>query len=516
MARCRGAFVFALAALALYAVPVSAQIVGRPFEFSAGAGYFAPDLRAHMESGPAYNAAIGWRYLQSLTLEGQGTWAPSHQDTLPGLGHNFSYLSADLRWNLRPADNRMVPFLLGGVGYGLSSTLGTPPPNKLARGAPSIGAGALVNAWNQRTYLRFQVRDVMFRERDQTQFSNHLALTAGLQYAFGGKQKDLDLDGVRDWLDKCPNTPVGATVDANGCPHDQDGDGVLDGLDKCADTPKGCKIDSKGCPLDADGDGVCDGIDTCPDTPKGATVDALGCPHDADADSVLDGIDKCPNTPKGCIVGMDGCPADADSDGVCDGLDLCPNTPVGFRVDEHGCPIEVSERETQLLDTGSIRIQNINFDSGKASITPESFAVIDTVARILQQYPTLQIEVGGHTDSKGSDSLNYALSQSRADAVLQYMKSVRGLDASQYTSKGYGPSVPIAPNTTQLGRAKNRRVEFRVLNTGALRIERDRRRMLKKGEGVPPSGQAPPSNLSPPQNPSVPMTPAAPDTSKHN
>src|SRR5262249_37313859 len=102
------------------------------------------------------------------------------------------------------------------------------------------------------------------------------------------------------------------------------------------------------------------------------------------------------------------------------------------------------------------------------------------------------------------------------DSVLGYLKSVRGLDASQYTSKGYGSSAPIAPNTTELGRAKNRRVEFRVLNTGQLRIERDRRRMLRKGEGLPGAPQGPPSNIWPPQNPSVPITPAAPDTSKHN
>jgi len=489
MARCRRAFGFTLAALALYALPVSAQIVGRPFELSGGIGYFAPDVRARMQNGPAYNGGIAWRYLHSLSLEAEGTWAPSKQDTVPHFDHNFTYLSADLRWNLRPADERLVPFLLGGVGYGLSSTIGGPPPDKLSRGAPSIGAGALVNLGNQRRYLRFQVRDVMFREREQTEFSNHIAITAGLQLVFGGKEKDLDLDGVRDWLDKCPNTPVGATVDATGCPKDSDGDGVLDGLDKCADTPHGCKIDSKGCPLDADGDGVCDGIDTCPDTPKGATVDATGCPKDSDGDGVLDGIDKCPSTPKGCIVNMEGCPADADSDGVCDGVDQCPNTPAGFRVDANGCPIEVSEHEVQLLDTGSIRIQNINFDTGKASIKPESYAVIDTVARILQQYPTLQIEVGGHTDSRGSDSLNTVLSQARADSVLNYLKTFKGLDASQYTSRGYGSNKPIAPNTTELGRAKNRRVEFKVLNVDKLRIESTRRHYLMKGE-IPP-GAAP-------------------------
>jgi hypothetical protein len=61
------------------------------------------------------------------------------------------------------------------------------------------------------------------------------------------------------------------------------------------------------------------------------------------------------------------------------------------------------------------------------------------------------------------------------------------IPSSQYTSKGYGPDRPIAPNSTSLGRAKNRRVEFKVLNTDALRIERERRRYLRRDEGVTPT-----------------------------
>jgi OOP family OmpA-OmpF porin len=319
---------------------------------------------------------------------------------------------------------------------------------------------------------------------------------------WGGRVKDQDSDGIRDWLDQCPDTPIGATVDVRGCPKDSDGDGVLDGLDKCPNSIKGCTIDKSGCTGDADGDGVCDGIDTCPNTPKGATVDAKGCPSDTDGDGVLDGLDKCPNTPKGATIDASGCPSDADGDGVDDGLDQCPNTPAGLKVDPHGCPIEVSEKETQLLDTGSIRIQNINFDTGKADIKPESFAVIDTVARILAQYPTLIIEIGGHTDNQGTKVKNDALSQARADSVLAYMRGhFPGLNASQYSAKGYGFSMPVAPNTTALGRAKNRRVEFRVMNTEALKIERERRRFLQKGEAAPASPE-----------PVVPTTPAPPDT----
>ena len=499
-----------VAALAL-AAPASAQITGRPLEISGSAGWFMPDGRARIQTGAATQGTIGWRVLPGLTIEGHGTFGTSHADTLPKQKHNVSQMGVDFRWNLRDPESRTVPYVLTGVGYGLSHTSGH-IPDKLERGSGALGLG-LLQSISQRAYLRLEVRDVAIRERDALEFSNHLYATLGLQFIVGGKVHDSDLDGVRDWLDKCPNTPIGATVDATGCPKDSDGDGVLDGLDKCPNTPKGCTIDKNGCPSDQDGDGVCDGLDKCPDTPKGATVDATGCPHDADGDGVLDGIDKCPDTPKGCTVDATGCPHDEDGDGVCDGLDSCPNTPANLKVDAHGCPIEVTEKETQLLDTGVIRLQNIQFDTGKDSLKAESFAVLDTVGMILQQYPTLNVEIGGHTDNRGTAAKNQKLSEARAAAVLRYLTQKFPLiHANQFTSKGYGQTAPIAPNTTTLGRAKNRRVEFKVTNPGALRIERERRKFIEKGGAPPDTTMMKPAPA--PRDSLILPLPAPPDTTK--
>jgi OOP family OmpA-OmpF porin len=233
---------------------------------------------------------------------------------------------------------------------------------------------------------------------------------------------------------------------------------------------------------------VCDGVDTCATTPKGSTVDARGCSSDPDGDGVMDGIDQCAGTPAGCTVDEKGCPGDADKDGVCDGKDLCPNTPDGLQVDTGGCPIEVSQKEIELLDTGMIRLQNINFDTNKATIKRESYPVLEDVAKILQQYPTLQIEIGGHTDNRGNAAANLKLSGERAASVLDHMKqNFPQITSSQFSSKGYGLTKPMAPNTSQLGRAKNRRVEFKVMNTSALRVEREKRSFLKKGGGTTPA-----------------------------
>jgi outer membrane protein OmpA-like peptidoglycan-associated protein len=415
-----------------------------------------------------------------MVLEGQASFASSKADTLPEQTMDFTSYGLDFRLNLRPGENRVVPFVLVGLASATSTTTGS-PPDDLSRGAPSLGLGTLVSLGSQRAYLRLQVRDTWFRERNAKEFSNNYSASAGLHYVLGGKAKDSDLDGVREWLDQCPATPIGAKVDAKGCPADSDGDGVFDGLDQCEATPKGCTVDARGCPSDADGDGVCDGLDQCADTPKGASVDDKGCPRDSDGDGVLDGIDQCADTPKGAGVDERGCPKDSDGDGVFDGLDKCPETSAGLKVDADGCPIEYIEKETELLDTGMIRLQDVNFETAKATLLPESLPVLDVVGAILKKWPELKIEIGGHTDARGSNLANQRLSEARAKSVLDYLtQKVPELQAGQFQAKGYGEARPLVPNSNDLNMAKNRRVEFVVMNKDVLKRETERRRLLQK------------------------------------
>jgi len=134
-------------------------------------------------------------------------------------------------------------------------------------------------------------------------WAGHIVGSLGLAIFTGPSAfRDADLDGVADGKDACPGTPVGAVVDARGCPSDSDRDKVYDGLDACPNTVEGAEVDARGCPKDSDGDGVYDGIDKCPGTATGARVDAQGCPTDSDRDGVPDGPDQCPNTPAGATV----------------------------------------------------------------------------------------------------------------------------------------------------------------------------------------------------------------------
>jgi OOP family OmpA-OmpF porin len=308
-----------------------------------------------------------------------------------------------------------------------------------------------------------------------------------VEFSFGGTNysasADADQDQVPDRKDKCPNTPVGARVDANGCPMDGDGDGVYDGLDQCPDTPRGATVDARGCPADDDSDHVWNGIDQCPNTPAGAVVDERGCPKDTDNDGVPDGIDQCADTPQGVAVDARGCPQDADRDGVPDDRDLCPNTPINVKVDKDGCPIDLSDREIELLDKGRITEREIHFATAKWDILPESHPVLDAIGNILIQWPRLVIEIGGHCDARGSDAYNLDLSQKRSQAVMAYLlDKFTQLDRSKFSAKGYGERLPVASNKTVEGMAQNRRVEFKVLNTEELTKERERRRVLQKGE----------------------------------
>jgi OOP family OmpA-OmpF porin len=212
--------------------------------------------------------------------------------------------------------------------------------------------------------------------------------------------------------------------------------------------------------MDSDRDGVMDGVDKCPDTPRGAKVDANGCPIDSDGDGVPDGIDKCPGTPHGTKVNPEGCPNDSDGDGVTDDRDRCPDTPRGTRVDANGCPEPQAVFEPGKK---TLVLEGVTFATNSSQLTGESNAVLDRVAAALKANPDVRVEVGGHTDNTGTNAINRRLSKDRAKAVADYLVR-KGIAASRLESEGYGSKEPIADNGTADGRAKNRRVELKKLD----------------------------------------------------
>lgn len=110
-----------------------------------------------------------------------------------------------------------------------------------------------------------------------------------------------------------------------------------------------------------------------------------------------------------------------------------------------------------------IILKNIFFDFDKATLRPESTNELERLTKLLNDVPTLKIEISGHTDSKGADDYNKKLSDSRAKAVVAYLVS-KGISAGRLTSIGYGEEQPIATNDTDEGRQLNRRTEFKILS----------------------------------------------------
>jgi outer membrane protein OmpA-like peptidoglycan-associated protein len=119
--------------------------------------------------------------------------------------------------------------------------------------------------------------------------------------------------------------------------------------------------------------------------------------------------------------------------------------------------------------TEQLIINNIEYDFNSPNLTENAKKELDNaLIKVLQENPTIQIEIGSHTDSKGTAEYNKTLSQQRAESVVKYLTS-KGIDPKRLKAKGYGESNPIAPNENadgsdnEAGRQKNRRTEFKII-----------------------------------------------------
>ncbi len=141
---------------------------------------------------------------------------------------------------------------------------------------------------------------------------------------------------------------------------------------------------------------------------------------------------------------------DSDGDGVTDDLDACPGTRPGESVDVRGC-----------VFAGVL--EGVTFQTNSDRLTREAKVVLDGVIQEMLRYPDVKVEIGAHTDNRGSDQYNLRLSERRAASVLNYL-ATNQVGRSRLVSRGYGESEPAYRNDTEEGRRKNRRVVFRVID----------------------------------------------------
>jgi OmpA-OmpF porin, OOP family len=281
---------------------------------------------------------------------------------------------------------------------------------------------------------------------------------------------DRDRDGIVDTEDACPDVAGIRTDDpkTNGCPSDRDKDGIVDTEDACPDVA-GIKTEdpkTNGCPSDRDKDGIVDTEDACPDVAGVKTEDPKtnGCPSDRDKDGIVDDDDACPD-----VAGIktddpktNGCPdPDRDKDGIVNESDACPDVPGPKNADpkKNGCP-------QAYIQAGQIKIrEQVKFATSSAAIVrgKDSEDVLQAVKTVLMEHPEIKVRIEGHTDNVAWPELNRALSKHRAESVMKWLVQ-HGIDASRFTTQGFGPDRPIDTNKTYEGRRNNRRVEFHILD----------------------------------------------------
>lgn len=136
---------------------------------------------------------------------------------------------------------------------------------------------------------------------------------------------------------------------------------------------------------------------------------------------------------------------------ISDEIGSCPHWSGGVQ----------NQMAKELLEYGRVILYGINFDYNSDVIRNESKPTLDKIIAMLKSMPDMQLIIEGHTDSDGTTEYNQILSEKRAESVKSYLVSA-GISSSRLFTKGYGESMPIAPNTTDIGKAQNRRVELVV------------------------------------------------------
>ncbi|MBI3501528.1 MAG: OmpA family protein [Bacteroidetes bacterium] len=321
---------------------------------------------------------------------------------------------------------------------------------------------------------------------------------------------DRDGDGIIDKLDSCPDEP--GVAELHGCP-DRDKDGIIDKKDSCPD--EAGLAEFHGCP-DRDHDRVIDKYDLCPD--DSGSVETFGCP-DRDGDGVIDKEDRCPDKPgpkenDGCplaklhlldkngniiasaTIDKDGkfhfteLPSDENSLLQLESYDVLIVNEVSVatgkivRVARRGADgyfhfekLETDENKLGKMDIPDTQIQlkkeeaekvkkameTLEFDFGSEKIRESSLDGLDLVAELLQQNPAWRLKLSGHTDNVSSMQYNMKLSQKRVESIRNYLTKKKGIPSGRIVLKWYGPTKPIAPNDTEEGKQKNRRVEFLII-----------------------------------------------------
>jgi outer membrane protein OmpA-like peptidoglycan-associated protein len=280
--------------------------------------------------------------------------------------------------------------------------------------------------------------------------------------------------GLTFYLDE-KSEPVQPEAPMEVAPKDSDNDGLLD-------TDETSVYNTDPTNRDTDADGLLDGEEV----ERYKTDPTL---RDTDYDRLLDGeeVNSHRTDPRLKDTDGDGCSdgdevldmntnplekdTDGDSLGDCDEKNVYRTNPLVKDTDGDGADDGKEVRDgtdplvadvLKIEESGEIVLEGINFVTNSAEITPDSDPILTKAYNTLRTNQNLRVEIQGHTDDVGSNTANQRLSERRANSVRDYFVS-KGIDANRMTARGYGEDQPLVPNDSPENRARNRRIQFRVI-----------------------------------------------------
>lgn len=210
---------------------------------------------------------------------------------------------------------------------------------------------------------------------------------------------------------------------------------------------------------DADGDGVSDIFDKEESTPADVAVDGSGRSMDTDGDGVPDYLDADPFTTKGARVNENGQELDSDNDGVADSQDIEPNTEEGALVNFQGKTITLEGAGGESTVSVSGGLPSIYFKVNSSRIDYwSSYDRLAEVAKALKADSGVKVKVVGHADKTGTEDYNQSLAEKRAQAAVDHLVKIYGLDAGRFTVSSDGEGNPLSVSDEALN--VNRRVDF--------------------------------------------------------
>ena len=282
------------------------------------------------------------------------------------------------------------------------------------------------------TTFRFTVTEKLDATKGNTGVNDHYStLGLGLTYTFGKHEDSKEWVNPFEALNKNMED-IQANID--GLAQDGDGDGVSDLFDKEEATPADVAVDGSGRALDSDGDGVPDYLDAEPFSNKGARVDENGKE------------------------------LDSDGDGVVDSQDIEPNTEAGALVNFQGKAIDINEIEggsSTSVNVSGGGLHSIYFKVNSSRIDYwSSYDKLAEVAKIMKADGNIKMKVVGHADKTGTEDYNDKLADKRAQAAIDHLVKIYGIDAGRFTKTSSGETDPLSSSDEALN--VNRRVDFMV------------------------------------------------------